>query len=221
MPVSASGDRLARSSSARRISSSQSMSSGVSVTRPSSSACVGAQRLPDGRAAERRSRVAVEAGLRGASGRSPSGSGRSSCADSAIAGAASGVVRQRQHVDAVARPAPARSSVPAKHEPWSISANSVRDVTSRRASVRRSMPIVSRTSQWSLCSIERRVDRQHRGRRRRAVLITHVPMSSSLVRSDQDRVVELARHRERPPRRAGRRWRRRCRAARRRRGASR
>jgi hypothetical protein len=35
MPVSASGDRLARSSSAMRTSSSQSMSSGAAVTRPS------------------------------------------------------------------------------------------------------------------------------------------------------------------------------------------
>ena len=35
MPVSASGDRLARSSMAMRTSSSQSMSSGVEVTSPS------------------------------------------------------------------------------------------------------------------------------------------------------------------------------------------
>ena len=38
MPVSASGERLARSSIARRTSSSQSMSSGAKVTRPASSA---------------------------------------------------------------------------------------------------------------------------------------------------------------------------------------
>src|SRR5262252_905937 len=40
-PVSASGDKDARSSIAIRISSSQSRSSGVTVTRPSSSACSG------------------------------------------------------------------------------------------------------------------------------------------------------------------------------------
>ncbi len=38
MPVNASGDRLARSSSAMRISSAQSRSSGAAVTRPSASA---------------------------------------------------------------------------------------------------------------------------------------------------------------------------------------
>ena len=38
MPVSASGEKPARSSMASRTSSSQSMSSGVKVTRPSSSA---------------------------------------------------------------------------------------------------------------------------------------------------------------------------------------
>ena len=51
--------------------------------------------------------------------------------------------------------------MPAKHEPGSISANSVRDETSRRASVRRSRPIVSRTNQWSLVREQRRVDREH------------------------------------------------------------
>ncbi len=44
MPVSASGDRLARSSKARRSSSSQSMSSGANVTRPAASAAFGVER---------------------------------------------------------------------------------------------------------------------------------------------------------------------------------
>src|SRR6185437_3575083 len=45
-PVSASGDRLARSSMARRISSSQSSSSGVTVTRPSASDVAASSGLP-------------------------------------------------------------------------------------------------------------------------------------------------------------------------------
>ena len=70
MPVSASGDRLARSSMARRISSSQSSSSGATVTRPSVSAASASSGLPDAlAAASMRRGVAAEARLRGASGR--------------------------------------------------------------------------------------------------------------------------------------------------------
>ena len=46
MPVSASGESDARSSSAMRISSSQSMSSGATVTRPSASASSARRLLP-------------------------------------------------------------------------------------------------------------------------------------------------------------------------------
>ena len=60
-PVSASGDRLARSSSAMRISSAQSMSSGVAVTRPSADAAAASSGAPIGgaRGADRRG-VVVE-----------------------------------------------------------------------------------------------------------------------------------------------------------------
>ena len=64
-PVSASGLKLARSSSAMRTSSSQSMSSGAKVTRPSSRGLRGLERRgrPRPRPAASPSGVAEEAGL--------------------------------------------------------------------------------------------------------------------------------------------------------------
>ena len=47
MPVSASGEKLARSSRKTRISSSQSMSSSAKVTRPSSAARLGVEHFAD------------------------------------------------------------------------------------------------------------------------------------------------------------------------------
>jgi hypothetical protein len=90
--------------------------------------------------------------------------------------------------------------LPAKQEPGSISANRLREDTSRRLKVRRSRPMVSRTSQWSV-GAQHGVHGQHGGGIALG-LESQVPMSSSLVRM-QDGVVQLARHGQRPPGGAG------------------
>ena len=116
------------------------------------------------------------------------------------------------------RRARVRASVPAKHEPGSISANRLRDETSSRRSVRRSRPIVSRTSQWSAMRQQRRVHRQHRGGV--ALGLEQPGADVELVGAHrQDRVVELARQRQRLPVGAGGLDARRCRPAARRCGA--
>ena len=103
-PVSASGDRLARSSSAMRISSAQSRSSGVAVTRPSAS------RRPRDRAACRSPRAPRRSAA-------PSSWKRASSRVLAVhhrvraeilrrqhdRGARSRLVGQRQHVAAIGR----------------------------------------------------------------------------------------------------------------------
>ena len=76
------------------------------------------------------------------------------------------------------------ASVPTKHEPGSTSANSVREETSSRASVRRSMPIVSRTNQWLACfaSVSSIC---FTAAVSPSVRSSQMPMSSTLVRIDR------------------------------------
>ena len=78
MPVSASGDRLARSSMAMRTSSAQSMSSGAKVTRPSSSATAACSLSPIARAASGLVPARRRSVWQSVSDGSPSGSRRSS-----------------------------------------------------------------------------------------------------------------------------------------------
>ncbi len=83
-----------------------------------------------------------------------------------------------------------------------MSAKIERELTSRRASVRRSMPIVSRTNQWSRCAASA-ASAASTWAASPAVLEDPAAERELVGAQQQDRVVELARHRERPPRRAG------------------
>ena len=76
MPVSASGEKLARSSRERRTSSSQSRSSGAKVTRPAASASAATSCLPSRPRARQGPPPAPRSGSSGGSGRWPSGTSR-------------------------------------------------------------------------------------------------------------------------------------------------
>ena len=86
------------------------------------------------------------------------------------------------------------ASVPAKQLPGSTTAKRLRAETSRRASVRRNMPTISRTNQWSPCSRPARRRPPAPRRRRRGSSAPRVPTSRTLSAQQQHRVVELARH---------------------------
>src|SRR5438128_2944091 len=128
MPVSASGDRLARSSMASRTSSSQSISSGANVTSPASSAVSASMASPTGTSAREgsfRKRVCRrERPL-------PIGSAPRFSSEKATVGPPSA---ESMYERSAARASSA--SEPAKHEPASMTASRLRAVRSRRFSTR-------------------------------------------------------------------------------------
>ena len=75
------------------------------------------------------------------------------------------------------------NSVPAKQLPGSINAKKLREVRSRRFSVRLMKWMISRTSQCVCVREQRRVDREHRVADRPRVLTTTVPITGSFTRS--------------------------------------
>ena len=221
MPVSASGDMLARSSSAMRISSSQSRSSGALVTRPSAA-------RPRRRASVRRRardrgdlgcvvvearasrvlpvhhRIGAEVLRRHARAR----------------GSARGVVRQAQHVDAVG----GERELEQRAGEARAAARSARTACATRRRGARACGAASRSSRARAsaraCASKRRVDREHRVGVARG--LDEPGADVELVGAHrQDRVVELARELQRPPRSAARLRCRRCRRAARGRGRAR
>ena len=164
-----------------RISSGQSMSSGADVTSPRASASAASSGLPSG-GAERgdRFRRAVMAVLQSRR----AGDRRVEAEiDRADGDAGRGAIRRRPHIGPVGRERQLQQR-PAKQEPRSISANSVRDDTSNRASARRRSPIVSRTNQWFRCSQSAR-STSSTACGSPCVRSSQVPISSSFVRSDR------------------------------------
>src|SRR5229473_988293 len=180
-PLSASGDRLARSSTATRISSSQSSASGAKVTRPSDRAA-SATRCSPWRAASAATGASSPQN-RVWSRVSPFGIGNAPkfAADSATRGASlspSGSASMKERSAASA----SSSSVPAKHDSRSMRAKKLRAETSSRARVRRRKAMVSRTNQCCCCaSIVASLARSAATEPR--VLRRSVPSSSSLMRS--------------------------------------
>ena len=203
MPVSASGERLARSSSAMRTSSSQSRSSGAKVTRPSVERVGRVERAAD-RVARTRASGAGSSQKRAARRVQAVHHriGAEVRARRARSSAARRRARLRRACSCGRRRAPARAACRRSTSPARSARRASASVTSRRASVRRSMPIVSRTNQWSAMRGRAPRPRRARARRRPRSSGSSVPSVELVGAQQQDRVVELARHRERPPRRA-------------------
>ena len=186
MPVSASGEKLLRSSSTSRISSSQSMSSGVNVTSPASTASSASEVLADRRPAPRRARrrrprsgsarrvspfdIGYQPSL--ASVRRDVAAGRSSSASSQVPSS----MYERSAAST------SSASVPAKQLPGSTSATSVRADRSRRFSVRRPVAGAPRGRASGRRGSQQRLGGRAPRRRRRAVCSTQVPTSGSLKR---------------------------------------
>src|SRR6185369_9035910 len=182
IPVSASGEKAARASIARRTSSSQSMSSGVNVTRPASAAAAASRSSPI-----RARSLSVRPGSarkRLASLVRPLTIGYAPKLISVSRIVAAGVVSPgRAPSSMYDRSAASTSSskVPAKHEPGSTSAKTDRDETSIRLNVRLRYRRISRTSQSSRCAASRR-SYASTSSARPDVLSTQSPISSSFVR---------------------------------------
>ena len=138
MPVSASGEKAARSSMAMRTSSSQSMSSGVNVTSPASAAAAASRSSPmrpfrsSTRPGSSRNRLASRLSPLTASDRRRSSSPVSRTA----AGGAASPSRAPSSMYERSAARASSSRVPVKQEPGSISAKIERDDTSSRFSVR-------------------------------------------------------------------------------------
>ena len=199
-PVSASGDRLARSSMARRISSSQSSSSGATVTRPSSSAAAAssgspvraacarpASASPQKRLCRRRHAVhhreAAEIGV--AERRCAARRCRRRAAPACRCG------RRRAPARAACRQSTSRGSTIGEEA-------ARRDVEPRQGAAQQARSSRARTSGRACASMTRRIA-QH-GVERAARLQQQRAELRLVGAQHQDGVVELARHRERPPR---------------------
>ena len=133
MPVSASGERLARSSMARRTSSSQSISSGAKVTRPAASAVGRVEGRPAGEVAPARPgspRKRVSRRER------PFAIGQRAAVQRARARRAGGPSSVVEHVEAVGGERELEEASPRSTSPASTSAKRLRAVRSRRFSTR-------------------------------------------------------------------------------------